>query len=68
MVYIYYKFQHGTIIRTGIRKPLLMYATQLAHGLLLKILKYFEVVLNFFEISHVKEIVESWLVYVNEFS
>ena len=36
-----------------------MYATQLADGLLLKILKYFEVVLNFFEISHVKEIVES---------
>ena len=33
--------------------------TQLAGGLLLKILKDFEVMLNIFEFSHVKEIVES---------
>ena len=33
--------------------------TELAGGLLLKILKYFEVMLNIFEFSHVKEIVES---------
>ena len=35
------------------------YATQLGGGLLLKILKYFEVMFNIFEFSHVKEIVES---------
>ena len=35
-----------------------MYATQLEGGLL-KVLKYFEVMLNAFEFSHVKEIVES---------
>ena len=34
-------------------------ATQLAGGLLLKMLKYFEVTLNTFEFSHVKKIVES---------
>ena len=33
--------------------------TELTGGLLLKILKYFEVMLNIFEFSHVKEIVES---------
>ena len=37
-------------------------ATQLAGGLLLKMLKYFEVMLNIFEFSHMKEIVESWQV------
>ena len=42
-------------------------ATQLASSLFLKMLKYFEVMLNIFEFSHVKEIVESWLVYVNNF-
>ena len=42
--------------------------TQLAGGLLLKILKYFEVMLNIFEFSHVKEFVESSLVYANKFS
>ena len=35
-----------------------LYATQLAGGLLLKMLKYFEVMLNIFEFSRVKEIVE----------
>ena len=37
-------------------------------GLLLKMLKYFEVMLNIFEFSHVKEIVKSWLVYAKTFS
>ena len=41
-------FNHGTIIRTGITC-----ATQLAGGLLLKKLKYFEVMLNIFEFSRV---------------
>ena len=36
-------------------------------GLLLKKLKYFEVILNIFEISWVWENVESWLVYANKF-
>ena len=36
-----------------------MCATQLADGLLLKILKCFEVMLDIFEFSHEKEIVES---------
>ena len=43
-------------------------ATQLAGGLLLKMLKYFEVMLNIFEFSHVKEIVESLLVDVKKIS
>ena len=41
-------------------------ATQLAGGLLLKKLKYFEVMLNIFEFSRVSENVESWLVYPNK--
>ena len=35
---------------------------------LLKMLKYFEVMLEIFEFSHMKEIVESWLLYANKFS
>ena len=50
------------------RKFVVNCATPLAGGLLLKILKYFEVMLNIFESSYVKEVVESWLVYVNKFS
>ena len=48
-------FEHGTIIRTGItcKKTLVICATQLAGGLLLKKLKYFEVMLNIFELSRV---------------
>ena len=42
-----------------VRKSLVICATQLARGLLLEILKYFEVILKIFEFSHVKEIVES---------
>ena len=34
-------------------------------GLLLKMLKYFEFMLNISEFFHVKEIAESWLVYIN---
>ena len=41
-----------------------MHVAQLACGLLLKMLKHFEVLLNIFEFSFVKEIVESWLIYV----
>ena len=37
--------------------------TQPAGDLLLKILKYFEAMFNIFEFFHVKEIVQSWLVY-----
>ena len=33
--------------------------TQLADGLLLKMLRYFEIMLNIFEFFHVKEIAES---------
>ena len=50
-----------------VRKSLVICATKLAGGLLLKMLKYFKVMLNIFEFSHVKEIVESWLVYLNKF-
>ena len=35
------------------------WVTQSAGGLLLEMLKYFEVTLNIFEFYHVKEIVES---------
>ena len=38
-----------------------------AGGLLLKILKYFQVMLNIFEFFYVKEIIEPWLVYVKKF-
>ena len=40
---------------------------QIADVLLLKMLKYFEVMLNIFEFSDVEEIIESWLVCVNKF-
>ena len=48
--------EHGTIIRTGkkyVRKSLVICATQLACGLLLKRLSYFEAVLSIFELSRV---------------
>ena len=51
-----------------VRTALVICATELAGGLLLlNILKYFEVMLKILEFSHVKEIVESWLVYGNKF-
>ena len=49
------------------RENLDICATQIARGLLLKILTYFEVMFNIFEFSYVKKIVESLLVYVNKF-
>ena len=48
-----------------VRKCFVICANQLADDLLLKMLKYFEVMLNIFEFSHLKEIVESSLDYVN---
>ena len=51
-----------------VRKSFVICATQLARGLLFKMLKYFEVMLNIFEFSHVNETVESWLVNINKFS
>ena len=48
------------------RKSLVVCATQFAGCLLLKKLKYFEAMLNIFQISRVWEIIESWLVYVNK--
>ena len=36
-----------------------MWTTQIAGGLLLKMIKYFEVMLNIFEFFHVKDILES---------
>ena len=42
--------------------------TQIIEDLLLKMVKYFEVMLNIFEFSYMKEIIESWLVCINKFS
>ena len=39
-----------------------MVANLSSGGLLLKMLKYFEVMLNIFQFSHMKEIVKSWLI------
>ena len=47
-------------------KSLVICSTQLAGDLLLKMLKYFEVMLKIFKFSHVKEIAESSLVYANK--
>ena len=51
-----------------LRRSVVICATQVPGSALLKMLKYFEVMLNIFEFSHTKEIVESWLVYVYKFS
>ena len=53
---------------TALNENLFHAQPQLASGLLLKILKHFEVMLNIFEFSLKKEIVESRLVIVNKFS
>ena len=42
------------------RKSLALCVAQLIGGVLLKKLKYFEVMLNIFEFSRVLEIVKSW--------
>ena len=49
-IYEWCLYDHGTIIRTGItcREPLVICTTQLAGGLLVKKLKYFEIMLNIF--------------------
>ena len=49
------------------RKSLVICATQLAGGVLLKKLKYFEVISNIHEFCRVRETAESRLVYVNKF-
>ena len=61
---------YETIIRIGkyVRKSLAMCATQLADSVLIKKLKYFEVMLKIVDFSWMWEIVESWLVYANKFS
>ena len=63
-------YNHGIIIQTGIasKKIPSLCATQLAGGILLKKLKYYEVLFNIFEFPRVWEIVESWLVYENKIS
>ena len=47
--------EHGTITRTGIIYKKIPCCMRNTGGLLLKILKYFEVMLNIFEFSHVKK-------------
>ena len=42
-----------------LKKSVVNCATQLADGLLIKMLKYFAVIINIFEFSHMREIVES---------
>ena len=49
-----------------VRESLAICTTQLAGSLLLKKLKYFEVMLNIFEFSRVWENVELWLVYASQ--
>ena len=63
--------KHGAIIRRGITcKKIPSYMRDSAcrwfRGLLLKKLKYFEVMLNIFEFLRVWENVESWLVFANK--
>ena len=66
---IIYNFINWTIKRKEItrKKFFFTYVTHLTGGLLLKMLKYLKVLLNVSEFSHLKEIVESWLVYINKF-
>ena len=58
---LYLRLCHETVIRTGItcKKSLVICTSQLAGALLLKMLKYFEFMLNIFEFAHMKEIGES---------
>ena len=60
---------YGTIIRTEITcEKILFYMLNSAAGdLLLKKLKYFEVILNIFEFLRVWRNAESWLVFANRF-
>ena len=52
--------------RNNVRKSLVICATQLAGGLLLKKLKYFEFILNIFVFLRVWENVEPWIVSANK--
>ena len=47
------------LIQKHMRKSLVLCETQLTGSILLKKLKYFDVMLHIFQISYVKEIVES---------
>ena len=47
---------------------LVICTTQLTGGISFKKLKYFGIILNIFEFSHVWEIAELWFVFVNAFS
>ena len=49
-----------------VRKFFLICTTELAGRLLLKKLKYFDVVLNIFKFLRVWENVESWLIYADK--
>ena len=62
---------HGTVIRTGItwkKHPLLYVGVGVGacRWFIVKKIKYFEVMLNIFELSRVWENIESWLVYANK--
>ena len=61
---------HGVIEQTGItcKKIPCHMPDSACTGVLLKILKYFAVMLNIFETFHVLQIVESWLIHANKFS
>ena len=52
--------------RNNVRKSFVICASQLAGGLLLKKLKYFEFMLNIFVLSRVWENVESWMPSANK--
>ena len=52
--------------RNNMKKSLVICMTQLAGGLLLKMLNYFEVMLNVFQFSRVWENIEFWLVCANK--
>ena len=59
---------HGTIIGTGItcnKMSCYMHDSACRWLIFDNFWYYFNVMLNIFEFSHVKEILESWLVYVN---
>ena len=67
-IQVYFLFEHETVIEQEwhVRKSVVICATQLAVGLLLKKLKYLEGMLNIFEFSRLWQKVEFWLVNVNK--
>ena len=64
------KFQHGTTVQFGaICKEIFYYiCNSAARECIVKKAKYFEVMLNIFEFSWVRETADSPLVYKNKFS